>query len=61
MHKTQFKSKSKAKRRQMAIEAKLSKMDEKEKAEVLKDLLKGFDQTGVKSIDDVKNKISVAG
>ena len=38
----QFKGKSKAKRRQMAIAAKLSKMDEKEKADKTRRFTKRF-------------------
>ena len=49
----QFKGKSKAKRRQMAVAAKLSKMDEKEKPE---DLLKGFDPKTARALMMLKTK-----
>jgi len=49
----QFKGKSKAKRRQMAIAAKLSKMDEKEDDA---DLLKGFDPKTARALVHLKTK-----
>ena len=56
----QFKGKSKAKRRQMAIAAKLSKMDEKEKEVKLKqkpdELLKGFDPKTARALMMLKTK-----
>lgn len=52
----QFKGKSKAKRRQMAIAAKLSKMDEKEKQEKPEDLLKGFDPKTARALMMLKTK-----
>jgi len=52
----QFKGKSKAKRRQMAIAAKLSKMDEKEKADKPEDLLKGFDPKTARALMMLKTK-----
>ena len=48
----QFKGKSKAKRRQMAVAAKLSKMDEKDDA----DLLKGFDPKTARALVHLKTK-----
>ena len=53
----QFKGKSKAKRRQMAIAAKLSKMDEKEKADKPEDLLKGFDPKTARALMMLKQNI----
>ena len=56
----QFKGKSKAKRRQMAIAAKLSKMDEKEKEVKIKqkpdELLKGFDPKTARALMMLKTK-----
>ncbi len=54
----QFKGKSKAKRRQMAIAAKLSKMDEKEKDLKQKpdELLKGFDPKTARALMMLKTK-----
>ena len=54
----QFKGKSKAKRRQMAIAAKLSKMDEKEqpKKEKPEDMLKGFDPKTARALMQLKTK-----
>tara|TARA_B100000035_G_scaffold151318_1_gene128923 strand:- start:857 stop:1981 length:1125 start_codon:yes stop_codon:yes gene_type:complete len=54
----QFKGKSKAKRRQMAIAAKLSKMDEKDqpKKEKPEDMLKGFDPKTARALMQLKTK-----
>jgi len=52
----QFKGKSKAKRRQMAIAAKLSKMEEKEKADKPENLLKGFDPKTARALMMLKTK-----
>tara|TARA_B000000557_G_scaffold94407_2_gene76264 strand:- start:3957 stop:5081 length:1125 start_codon:yes stop_codon:yes gene_type:complete len=54
----QFKGKSKAKRRQMAIAAKLSKMDEKEKdlKQQPDELLKGFDPKTARALMMLKTK-----